>query len=478
MEKSPIARKKVAAALRVMPGLGKLLEYRREWLGPDAVAGVSVAAVALPTAIAYAELIGFEPVVGLYAAILPMLVYVIFGTSRHLVVNPDAATCAIVGTTLMPLAAGHSNSLMSLSIALAVFTGILCILAGFLRLGFVADFLAKPILVGFLNGVAIHIFLGQIGKVFGFSMKSHGIIPSLLEFMQKLPQTHLPTLAVGLLTIGVMLAGKRWLPRWPAPLLAVVFAVALVQSLGLDGKGVMVVGPVPSGLPRLRWPEFDPELVVPLLGGALGVALLSYSNAIVVARSFAAKGRYEVDADQELIALGACQIAAGFSQGFAVSGADSRTAMSYSSGGKSQGATLVAAGVMAAVLVFFTGPLSYLPKAALGAVLIVAAVGLFDVAETRRLWKISPLEFALSIITMLGVVALDILDGILMAVCIALVLLLTRVSRPPDAILGRVSGLKGFHSLLHHEKARTWPDLVLYRFESALVFFNAAYFKR
>jgi MFS superfamily sulfate permease-like transporter len=199
------------------------------------------------------------------------LVYVIFGTSRHLVVNPDAATCAIVGTTLMPLAAGHSNSLMSLSIALAVFTGILCILAGFLRLGFVADFLAKPILVGFLNGVAIHIFLGQIGKVFGFSMKSHGIIPSLLEFMQKLPQTHLPTLAVGLLTIGVMLAGKRWLPRWPAPLLAVVFAVALVQSLGLDGKGVMVVGPVPSGLPRLRWPEFDPELVVPLLGGALGV---------------------------------------------------------------------------------------------------------------------------------------------------------------------------------------------------------------
>ena len=305
------------SALRVAPGLRNLLEYRREWLRHDAVAGVSVAAVALPTAIAYAELIGFDPVVGLYAAILPMLVYAIFGTSRHLIVNPDAATCAMVGATLMPLTAGHSNSLMSLSIALAVFTGILCILAGFLRLGFVADFLAKPILVGFLNGVAIHIFLGQIGKVFGFSMKSHGIIPSLLEFVQKLPQTHLPTLAVGVLTIGVMLAGKRWLPRWPAPLLAVVFAVALVQSMGLDGKGVTVVGPVPSGLPRLRWPEFDPELVIPLLGGALGVALLSFSNAIVVARSFAAKGRYEVDADQELIALGACQIAAGFSQGFA-----------------------------------------------------------------------------------------------------------------------------------------------------------------
>ena len=464
--------------LRVSPGLVNLLGYRREWLRHDAVAGVSVAAVALPTAIAYAELIGFEPVVGLCAAILPLLVYAIFGTSRHLIVNPDAATCAMVGTTLMPLIAIHPNALMSLSVVLAFFTGIFCILAGLLRLGFVADFLAKPILVGFLNGVAIHIFLGQIGKVFGFSMKSHGIVPSVLEFTQKLPQTHLPTLVVGVLTIGVMLAGKRWLPKWPAPLLAVVFAVVLVYGLNLEGNGVAVVGQVPPGLPRLRWPEFDPELIVPLLGGALGVALLSFSNAIVVARSFAAKGRYEVDVDQEFIALGTCQIAAALSQGFAVSGADSRTAMNYASGGKSQVSSLVAAGMMAAVLMFLTGPLGYLPKAALGAVLIVAAVGLFDVAETRRLWKIDRWEFAVSIITMLGVVALDILNGILMAVLMAVLLLLMRVSRPPDAILGRVSGLKGFHNIVHHEKTRTWPDLVLYRFGSALVFFNAPYFKK
>jgi len=196
MEEPSIERKKVPPVLRVAPGLRNLLGYRREWLRHDAVAGVSVAAVASPTAIAYAELIGFEPVVGLYAAILPLLVYAIFGTSRHLIVNPDAATCAMVGTTLMPLAAVHPNSLMSLSVALALFTGIFCILAGLLRLGFVADFLSKPILVGFLNGVAIHIFLGQIGKVFGFSLKSHGIVPPLLEFIQELPQTHLPTLAV------------------------------------------------------------------------------------------------------------------------------------------------------------------------------------------------------------------------------------------------------------------------------------------
>jgi MFS superfamily sulfate permease-like transporter len=208
------------------------------------------------------------------------------------------------------------------------------------------------------------------------------------------------------------------------------------------------------------------------------VALLSFSNAIVVARSFAAKGRYEVDVDQEFIALGACQIAAGLSQGFAVSGAGSRTAMNYASGGKIQVSALVAAGMMAAVLMFLTGPLGYLPKAALGAVLIVAAIGLLDIAETRRLWKIDRWEFVVSIITMLGVVALDILNGILMAVLIALLLLLMRVSRPPGAVLERVSGLKGFHNILHHEKARTWPDLVLYRFGAALVFFNAPYFKK
>jgi high affinity sulfate transporter 1 len=474
MEKSSSADKKIPSLLRAAPGLRNLLGYRREWLRHDVVAGVSVAAVALPTAIAYAELIGFEPVVGLYAAILPLLVYAIFGTSRHLIVNPDAATCAMIDTTLMPLAA-HANSLTSLSVVLALFTGIFCILAGLLRLGFVADFLAKPILVGFLNGVAIHILLGQIGKVFGFPMKSHGIVPSFLEFIQKLPQTHLATLAVGVLTIGVMLAGRRWLPRWPAPLLAVIFAVVLVYSMGLEGKGVAVVGQVPPGLPRLRWPEFDPEFIVPLLGGALGVALLSFSNAIVVARSFAAKGRYEVDVDQEFIALGACQIAAGLSQGFAISGADSRTAMNYASGGKSQVSAVVAAGMMAAVLVFLTGPLGFLPKAALGAVLIVAAIGLFDVAELLRIWKIDRWEFAVSIVTTLGVVALDILNGILMA---AILLLLVRVSRPPDAVLGRVSGLKGFHNILHHENARTWPDLVLYRFGSALVFFNTPYFKK
>jgi high affinity sulfate transporter 1 len=361
---------------------------------------------------------------------------------------------------------------------LAIFAGVICIGAGFLRLGFLADFLSRPILVGFLNGVAISIFLGQIGKVFGFPMKSHGIIASFIEFVRKVPETHWPTLAVGLLTIAVMLASKRLLPRWPGPLLAVVAAVAAVKILKLEASGVAVVGDVPAGLPRFDWPTCDPQFLQPLFGGALAVALVSYCNAMVVARSFAAKNNYEVDADRELFALGASQLAAGLCQGFAVSGTESRTAMNHTMGGKSQLAGLVAAAVMATVLLFLTGPLRYLPKAALGGVLIVAAIGLFDIASLRRLWRVSRAEFSVAVVTMLGVIALDVLQGILLAVALALLLLLKRSARPPDAVVGRVPGMKGFHNIARHHDATTVPGLLLYRFGAAIVFFNATYLKK
>ncbi len=467
-----------AILYRIAPGLGALAAYERDWLKHDLVAGVSVAAVALPTAIAYAQIIGLDPVIGLYAAIPSLLAYALFGTSRHLIVNPDAATCAMIGATLTPLAAGDPEVLLSLSVVLAVFTGLFCFAASALRLGVVADFLSRPILVGFLNGVAISIFLGQIGKVVGFPITSHGIIPTFIEFVRKAHETHWPTLAVGLMTIAVMIASKRLLPRWPGPLLAVVAAVVVVKAMGPESAGVAVVGDVPAGLPRLRWPTFDPQFLQPLFGGAMGVALVSFCNAMVVARSFAAKSHYEVDADRELSALGACQLASGLCQGFAVSGTESRTAMNHAMGGKSQAAGLVAAAVMAVVLLFLTAPLSYLPKAALGAVLIFAAIGLFDVAALRRLWRVSRPEFGVAVATMVGVIALDVLEGILMAVALALLLLLKRSARPPDAVLVRVPGMKGFHDLAHHADASATPGLLLYRFGAGIVFYNASYFKK
>jgi high affinity sulfate transporter 1 len=461
-----------------MPGLRQLLEYRREWLSIDLVAGVSVAAVAVPTAIAYAQLIGFEPIVGLYAAILPLVAYALFGTSRQLIVNPDAATCAIFAATVLPLAAGDSDALRSLSMALAVLTGLLCIAAGIFRLGFLADFLAKPILVGYLNGVAISIFLGQIGKVFGFSMESRGIIPRLIEFAGKLPQTHLPTLAIGLTTLAVILASKRLLPRAPAPLLATVAAVALGYGLGLETRGVAVVGELPAGLPGLSWPQFDSESLKLLLGGALGVALVSFSSGMVTAQSFATRNRYDIDVNQEFIALGACQIASGLSQGFAVTGADSRTAVNDAMGGKTQMVGLIAAATMAAVLFFLTEPLRYLPVAALGAVLIIAAIGLFDEAALRKMWRVNRAECVLSLFTTLGVIWLDLLQGILLAVGSALLLLITRYSRPSDTLLGRAPGVRGWHDMAHTLEATTHPGLMIYRFSAGIVFFNAGYFKK
>jgi high affinity sulfate transporter 1 len=463
---------------RFTPGLRQLLGYRREWLGIDLVAGVSVAAVAVPTAIAYAQLIGFEPVVGLYAAILPLVAYALFGTSRQLIVNPDAATCAIFAATVIPLSAGDSDALRSLSMALAVLTGLVCIAAGIFRLGFLADFLAKPILVGYLNGVAISIFVGQVGKVVGFAMHSRGMIPMFIELAGKLHQTHLPTLAVGVTTLAVIMGSKRLLPRAPAPLLATVAAVALVYGLGLEDRGVAVVGELPAGLPGLSWPHLDAENLKLLLGGALGVALVSFSSGMVTARSFAARNRYDIDVDQEFIALGACQIASGLSQGFAVTGADSRTAVNDAMGGKTQMVGLIAATTMAAVLFFLTQPLRYLPVAALGAVLIVAAIGLFDIGALRKMWRLNRAECVLSLFTTLGVIWLDLLQGILLAVGSALLLLITRVSRPSDTVLGRVPGMRGWHDMAHTVEATTPPGLIVYRFGAGIVFFNAGYFKK
>lgn len=463
---------------RIAPGLVMLRGYRREWLMYDVAAGLSVAAVALPVAIAYAQLAGFPPVVGLYAAILPMVVYAVFGTSRQLIVNPDAATCAMVAAIVAPLAGGDPALYTSLAISLAAVMGVACILAGFLRLGFLADFLGKPVLVGFMNGIALSIVLGQIGKVFGFAIESGRILPRLIEFGSKLPLTHLPTLAVGVTTFVVMRSVRRFFPHLPAPLIAVAVAVGLVEAFALDRAGVAVLGAVPAGLPALGWNPVPPALLLPLLTGAAGLALVSFTSGMVTARSFAARNRYEIDVDREFIALGACNVAASLSQGFAVTGADSRTAVADAMRGKTQVTGLVAAATIALVLLFFTGPLRYLPNSALGAVLVSAGIGLFDWRALVRFYRIQEGEFLVCMAAMLGVVTLGALPGIALAIALAMLVLLIRSSRPADAVLGRVEGLQGFHDLARHEGATAVPGLVLYRFTASLIFYNASYFRR
>jgi high affinity sulfate transporter 1 len=452
--------------------------YRLEWLRYDVAAGLSVAAVAVPVAIAYAQLAGFPPVVGLYASILPLVVYAALGTSRQLIVNPDAATCAMVAAIVTPLAAGDPQLYNTLAVSLAVFTGVACAIAGMFRLGFLADFLGKPVLVGFMNGIAISIVLGQIGKVFGFSIESGRILPRLFEFVAKLPSTHFPTLVVGTIAFGVMAGVRRFYPRIPAPLVALVVAVVLVQVFALDQSGVAVLGAIPAGLPRLGWTPVPSSLFVPLATGAAGLALVSFTSGMVTARSFASRNRYEIDVDQEFLALGACNIASGLSQGFAVTGADSRTAMNDAAGGKTQAAGLIAAGAIALVLIFLTGPLQYLPASALGAVLILAGIGLFDWRSLVRFYRIQEGEFLVCLAAMFGVVALGALEGIALAIALAMLVLLVRSSRPADAVLGRVDGLRGFYDVTQHEGAKPVPGLTLYRFNASLIFYNAPHFKQ
>jgi high affinity sulfate transporter 1 len=463
----------------IAPGLPTLMHYRfAQDFRHDLVAGISVAAVALPVAVAYAQLAGFSPVVGLYSSILPLVAYAIFGTSRQLMVNPDAATCAVIAAAIAPLAAGNGELYLSLSIALTFFTGLFCIAASFFRLGALADFLSKPILVGFLNGIATTIFLGQLGKLLGFQINSRGVVPELLEIFGKLPQTNLPTLAVGAGSFAVLFISLRFVPRMPAALIALVIAGAAAALWKLNAHGVAILGPVPAGLPSLRWPVFPLERLPSLIAEAAGLALVLFTSGTLTARSFASKGGYDIDVDRELVAYGAANIASAFSQGFAVTGADSRTAMGAAAGGRTQVTGLVAAASIALVLLFLTGPLRYVPIAALGAVLVFASFSLFHVSTLREIWKVDRIAFGLAMTTMLGVVAVGAINGILIAVALALARFVKQTARPRAEVLGIVDDLPGFHSIERHPAARMLPGLTLFRFNAPLTFFNADYFKR
>lgn len=469
----------MASLSELMPGLAVLRRYRfgRDF-SHDLFAGVSVAAVALPVSIAYAELAGLSPAVGLYASIGPLLAYALFGTSPQLMVNPDAASCAILAAAVAPLAGGDPALYLSLATALTLFTGILCVLASAFRLGALADFLSRPILVGFLNGIALSIFLGQIGKVLGFQVTASRIVPKLLEILSKLPTTQLPTLLVALFSVAVLLLVQRFLTRVPAALAVLVLSAVLVKLLDLPSSGVAVLAPVPAGLPIPSLPQVPLETIPKLLGSAAGLALVLFTSGTITSRSFASRGGYEVDVDRELVAYGVANMASSLAQGFVVTGADSRTAMAVTAGGRTQVTGLVAAAMIALVLLLFTGPLQFVPLDALGVVLIAAALSLLDMASLRQFWRMDRREFGLSLVTTAGVVALGSINGILVAVTLAVVRFVKHTARPSVELLGEEKGLPGLHSIDRHGQAQAIPGMVLFRFNAPLVFFNADHFKQ
>ncbi|MBG6478266.1 SulP family inorganic anion transporter [Pseudomonas aeruginosa] len=463
---------------RWVPGLDSLLHYRRAWFRPDVQAGLSVAAIQIPTAIAYAQIAGFPPQVGLYACILPMLIYALIGSSRQLMVGPDAATAAMVAAAITPLAAGDPQRLVDLSMIVAIMVGLFSIVAGLARAGFIASFLSRPILVGYLNGIGLSLLVGQLGKLFGYEAATSGFVAGILALLENLLHIHWPTLILGSLSLLLMVLLPRRFPQLPGALCGVLLASLAAALLGLDRYGVELLGEVPAGLPQLSWPQPSLEELKSLLRDATGITVVSFCSAMLTARSFAARHGYSINANHEFVALGLANIGAGGSQGFAISGADSRTAVNDMVGGKTQLVGVVAALVIAATLLLLNKPLGWVPMPALGAVLLLAGWGLIDVQALTGFWKLSRFEFSLCLLPTVGVLSVGVLPGIFVAVSIAVLRLLYYTYRPSDAVLGWMHGIDGQVELAKYPQATTLPGLVIYRFDAPLLFFNADYFKQ
>jgi high affinity sulfate transporter 1 len=442
-------------------------------------AGVAIAAIEIPTAIAYAELAGFPPVVGLYASILPLIAFAMLSSSPQLIVGPDAAICMMVAAALAPGAAGDDLRYLDLSITLSLMVGVFCVVAGILRLGAIANFLSRPILVGFLNGIALTIISSQLGKLCGIAVRTDsGFFLRMGDFASKLGGTHFPTLLVGIVSLLLMLLAGRFAPRVPGALVGVFGGAAIMAILKLANWDVPTLGTVPAGLP---WPHFPTHLLTDtsqLLLDAGSIALVCFCSSMLTAKTFAVRNGYELDANRELIALGVANFASALSKGFVIAGADSRTAINDQAGGRTQLSGIVAAIIMALFLAVGTRPLEYIPTASLGAILVLAGASLFDFKTVRSVYNISRWEFVLSAIATLGVATVGVLPGIALAVLLSILLLLVRASSPYDAILGQVPGLDGFMDMSELSEARAVPGILIYRFDASLLFFNSDYFKR
>lgn len=458
-----------------LPGLRLLRSYDKQNFRNDLIAGLSVAAVAIPIGIAYSQLAGATPVVGIYSCLLPPVAYALFGSSRQLIVNPDSAACVIVAATMAPLAGSDVQRYADLSIALTLFTGILCIFAGIARLGVIANFLSRPILIGYLNGIAISIIVGQLGRLLGINISSGGVFLTIVNLIRHIGETHFVTMVLGLSLLIGLLVIKRFVPRLPGPLLAAVVGISVVYFLKL---GVQIIGSIPAGLPTPHVPKITVNDLWPLTTGAATIALVSFCSMMTTARGFATRNGYQIDANSDLVALGVSDLASGLSRGFVVSGADSRTAVADSAGGKTQVTSIVASVAIALVLLFLTAPLAYLPSAALAAILIASSIGLFDLRAMRRYYRISKPEFRHALVAMLGVMTVGVLKGILFAIGLAIIRLLMSASKPHDAVLGIIPGTHEYSNTLTDPTAETIPGLVIYRFDSSIVFFNAEHFER
>jgi len=470
----------ISGLARWLPGLRAVREYQRAWLPNDLVAGVVLTALLVPVGMGYAQAAGLPPITGLYATIVPLVAYAIFGPSRVMMLGPDSSLVAVIAAIVLPLAGRDPARAVALAGMLAILTGVVILVAGVARLGFVTELLSRPVQLGYLYGIAVTIVVGQLPKLFGFSIDGRGLLPEIRDFVQGLARGRAngAALAVGLTGIVVILGVRRLWPRVPGVILAVGIGIAAVVAFDLTGRGVEVIGVLPSGLPSPAIPDVRLDDLPLLLSGAMGIALVTVADTSVLSQSLAARRGEMVDANQELVALGAANLAAGAFQGFPISGSASRTPVAIAAGARTQLTPLVGAVTIAVLLVVAPGALRNLPQPILGAVVITAAMGLVDPAAVRFLYQVRRSEFVLWLAAFVGVALLGVLLGILAAIVLSLGDFIRRARRPHDAVLGREDELKGYHDLERHPNARLVPGLLLYRFDAPLFFANAGFFRR
>jgi high affinity sulfate transporter 1 len=464
--------------MRWLPGLDTLRRYESSWLRHDLVAGLVMTTMLVPVGIAYAEASGLPGINGLYATIVPLLAYALFGPSRILVLGPDSALAALILTVVLPLSAGQPQRAVALAGMMAVVSGVVCVAAGLARLGFITELLSKPIRYGYMNGIALTVLLSQVPKLFGFSITAKGPLRQAWGIIDKVlaGNTNVAALAIGGSTLALILLLKRR-PRVPGILIAMVVATVVVAAFHLATRaGVSVLGPLPRGLPAPRLPLIHVADLVPTLTGGVAVALVAFADTSVLSRTYAARLRTPVDPNQEMVGLGVANLAAAFFQGFPISSSSSRTPVAEAAGARTQLTGVVGALAIALLLVLAPNLLQHLPHTALAAVVIASSIGLVEVSDLRRIYRIQRWEFWLSMVCFAGVAVLGALPGIALAIVIAVIEFLWDGWRPHSAVLGRVEHVRGYHDITRYPEARLIPGLVLFRWDAPLFFANAELF--
>ncbi|EJL54209.1 sulfate permease-like transporter, MFS superfamily [Rhizobium sp. CF122] len=462
-----------------LPILRGLAGFNKDWLRSDIPAGLSIAAVGLPSAIAYPAIAGLPPETGIYASIVAPIAYAIFGPSRLLIVGPDAATMTVLAAAMAAIIAAEPAAAdidrVAIASALALGVGVFCIAAKLLRLGVLASFLSRPILVGFFAGVSLSILVGQISRFTGVKIESDGLLAPVLEILGKGSLIHWPSLLFGLAMFALLWIVRAFNVKVPGPVLVVVVSVILSALFDFRGHGIAVVGDIPSGFPSLSLPALHRMPLDKIILGSAAVFLVSFGAGIVAARSFGSRTGEEVDANQELIGIGAANIAPGLFGSFPISVSDSRTAINLSTGGVSQAAGLVSATTLIAALVFLHSALRILPIPALAAILATAAISLIDVQELKKIWHISRMEFVFALIAMWGAISFGVLNGVVVAVAATFVYLLRKTMFPRDGLLGHIEGRHGFFDLARFPEARPVEGAAVFAIQGNILFYNADY---